>query len=157
MTPEAVLQAVDLTKQIASRVPSGNVVKHLERSTRHYIAYRQVTDFVIVLDVSIGPRGGVFGHVYLRDVSVVPAIDSIRVGEVPDFGSHDLLPMSKLFWTDDHKSIPDESVIIEFLSSLVRGFPDDPELFRRLLSDGRFDTPAHSIFTLQGGAPGLAS
>jgi hypothetical protein len=55
--------------------------------------------------VAVGPQAGVFGHIFLRDMEISPAVDSIRVGEVPDFDKNKLLRLSELFWKNDEKVI----------------------------------------------------
>lgn len=155
MTPDAILQAVDLTDLAASRIPSGSVAKTVLRSTRIFWAVRREQRFLVVMKVSVGPRGGVFGYVYLRDTEISPAVDSIRVGEVPDFDKNKLLPLSELFWKNDEKVIPEESVILDFLKQKVTSLPTDITFYEDYFARGYFDTPAESIRGLQGGAPGL--
>jgi hypothetical protein len=157
MTPDAILQAVDLTDTAASVIPSGRVAKTVLRSTRLFWAMRREQRFMVLIKVSVGPKGGVYGHVYLRDMEITPAVDSIRVGEVPDFSSHQLLSLNELFWKDGEKLIPEEPVIFEFLKQKVTELPIDIGFYEDCFARGYFDTPANSIHGLQGGAPGLGS
>jgi hypothetical protein len=155
MTPDAILQAVDLTDTAASVIPSGSCAKTVLRSTRLFWAMRREQRFLVLIKISVGPRGGVFGHVYLRDMEITPAVDSIRVGEVPDFSSHQLLPLNELFWKDGEKVIPEEAAILAFLKQTVTDLPADLGFYENCFAHGYFDTPANSIHGLQGGSPGL--
>lgn len=157
MTPDAILQAVDMTDLVSSKIRSGSVGKTVVRSTRFFWAVRKEQRFLVVLRVSVGPRGGVFGHIYLRDTEISPAVDSIRVGEVPDFGSDKLLPLCHLFWKNDKKVIPEESVILDFLKRKITELPTEVSFYEDYFARGCFDTPANSINGLQGGAPGLGN
>lgn len=155
MTLDAILQAVNLTDVAASLIPSGNVAKSVQRSTRLFWAVRMEQHFVVVMKISVGPKGGVFGHIYLRDLKITPTVDSIRVGEVPDFGSNALLPLAELFWRTGEKIIPDEAVITDFLKRKITELPEGSEFYEEQFARGSFETPANSIHGLQGGAPGL--
>lgn len=157
MTPDALLKAVDLTDLAASSIPSGSVAKTMLRNTRIFWAVRREQRFLIVLKVSVGPRGGVLGHIYLRDIEITPAVDSIRVGEVPYFGSDKLLPLSNVFSNDGDRVIPDEPVILDFLQRTVNELPEDIGFYEDCLAHGLFDAPGESIRCLEGGATGLHS
>jgi len=157
MTPDQILKAVDLTELVASRIPSGGVARTIVQSTRYFWAVRKELRFLVVLRITLGSKGGAVGHVYLRDLEISPAVDSIRVGEIPEFGSHKLLSFSGLFRKRDEKHIPDESVILNFLKRKVAELPDDAKFYEELFFHGSFDTPAKSITGWQGGAPGLRS
>ena len=155
MTPDAILQAVDLTELAASKIPSGGVAKTIARATRVFWAVRREQRFLVVMKISVGPKGGVMGYIYLRDMEIAPAVDSIQIGEVPDFGSDKLMPLTELFWQTSEKVIPDEFVIMNFLKSKISELPDDIRFYEEHFARGFFDTPANSIHGLQGGAPGL--
>jgi len=157
MTPDAILKAVDLTDLAESKILSSNVAKTVLRSTRIFWAVRREQRFLVVMKLTVGPRGGVSGYVYLRDTEITPAVDSIRVGEVPDFAKNRLLPLSELFWKNDEKVIPEEPVILDFLKQKVTALPTDISFYEDYFARGYFDTPADSIRGLQGGAPGLGN
>ena len=155
MTADAILQAVDLTETAANKIPSGSVVKTTLGSTRLFWALRSEDRFLVLLKLSIGPKGGVYGYVYLRDMAITPTIDSIRVSEVAYFGTNKLMPLHELFMRNEQKCIPDDETIMDFLEDRVTGLPSDIGFYENWFAHGYFDTPSYSIRGLQGGAPGL--
>lgn len=157
MTPDSLLAALDDAEYVTSQIASGSSGMATNRGTRLFYAVRSVVNFSVVTHIRIGPRGGVSGRVFLRDTRISPAVDSIRIGDVPDFSRHELLPLSELFWHNDKKEIPNDREILLFLKQKAESLPDESDFYESLFNVGYFDTPANSVFGLQGGAPGLSS
>jgi hypothetical protein len=155
MTPEQILHAVDLTDQIALLLPSGGVAMTLCGSSRVFWAFRKEQRFLLVAKVTVGARGKIRGHVFLSDTSITPAVDAIRVGELHDFSSTGIFPIAGLVWRPGEMAGPQEKRIMEQMKRRMVEMPEDVDFFANHFTRGGFDTPAHSIKSIEGGAPGL--
>jgi len=155
MTADAYLQARDYVDLVAKKLQSGSVVNYGGKGYQHHIAHKRIGRFHVVCRITIGPRGGVYGMVYLWDSTIKPDADSIRIGEVPDFGRHTLLDLASLFWKEDKKTLPSKDAILNSMQCKIASLPSNEDFYQDLFLNGLFDTPSHSVGGFQGGAPGL--
>jgi hypothetical protein len=155
MTTEGYLKAYDLAVSVSKKLNSGSVGSGTSQGYQYHIGHKHVGRFHVISRVIIGPRGGIYGMVYLWDSTLKPAVDSIRVGEVPDFGRHPFLELAPLFWNGNEKSTPDEQLIRSSIREKLESLSSDESFYEEFFKNGHFDTPSRSVDGFQGGAPGL--
>ncbi len=155
MTDSELLAEYDRVCQIRDRLPSGSVVRHQDRSRDYVTAYLDRTPFDIMLQVSVGPRGGIHGHVLLLDRRIKPDTDAIQVAALDDLSRDTFCPLWRLCWPDGTQYRPLASQIAEFLAQCLQAIPTEAKALEHRFSDPSIRSPADSVYTLSGGAPGL--
>lgn len=155
MTDCELLAEYDRVCQIREQLPSGSVARHQHRFREYVTAYLDRTPFDIVLQVSLGPRGGIHGHVLLLDRRIKPATDAIQVAALDDLSRDSFCPLWRICWSDSTQSRPSASQLADFLAQCLQAIPSDTKALENRFRDPSIRSPADSVYTLSGGAPGL--
>ena len=157
MTDSELLAEYDNVCRIREQLPSGSVARHQHRSRDYVTAYLDRTPFDIVLQVSLGPRGGIHGHALLLDRRIKPHTDAIQVAALDDISRDSLCPLGRICWSHDRNTQirPSPAQIVDFLAECLQAIPPNISSLEQRFRDPSIRSPSDSVYTLSGGAPGL--
>ncbi len=133
MTNTELLAAYKLVCGLRQKLPSGNVVRGQQRKRDYAVAYLDRDPFEIVLQVSIGPRGGIGGHACFPDRRITPAADAIHVAAINDTSRDAICPLHRLCWSDDGNTQmrPSAAQLADFLAGKISALNVTPESRRK--------------------------
>jgi len=155
MTTKQLLDAYDFVLRVRTQLKSGAVACVLRKQTHHVIGYLDRTPFQIVVEVCVGPRGGVHGKVILVDTRIEPATDAVQFSELHDLSTDSFCPLSKLCWRADRHRVPSVEQLSTFLLQHLPRVPTNISKLEIRFRDLSITAPVRSISALPGGATGL--